>query len=226
MSIRIHHPLLAIIACVLPYALFGCSSLAPESWGRIDLLPMNTSNSPNEPVTAPDKSRVHLFFINGLDPLKFANFQSQTEHVKSLGYENASYGEMRHVDSFHQRIKQIHEADRNSRIVLVGYSLGANSVRTLTHRLKDDGVVIDLLVYLGGDTIKNVEESRPANAIRVLNIMGHGSPLVGRDLFVNGEEITGAVNHRIDAGHYRLPTNAQAIDLLDRHLADITQKQK
>ena len=57
---------------------------------------------------------------------------------------------------------------------------------------------IDLLVYLGGDSILNDDASRPANVGRIVNITGHGSLLLGYDLFLKGDNIQGASNHRLD----------------------------
>jgi hypothetical protein len=84
-------------------------------------------------------------------------------------------------------------------------------------------VPIDLLVYLGGDTIKDGDRSGPENVRRILNICGHGMILLGYDLFVCGEEIKGASNHRLDARHFLLPTRADAAELLVRYVVDLNQ---
>ena len=167
------------------------------------------------------KDHTYLFFINGLDPYYLANFRGQCQYMKALGYNNAYCGQLNHTQLFHDRILQVRKDDRDARIVVIGYSFGANSARSLANQLKDDGARIDLLVYLGGDTVKNSDTSRPTNVGRIVNITGHGSMLLGYDLFVNGDEIKGASNHRLDARHFLLPTRAEATELLVQGVADL-----
>jgi pimeloyl-ACP methyl ester carboxylesterase len=128
---------------------------------------------------------------------------------------------MNHTQLFHDRILQLRKDEADARIVVIGYSLGANSARTLANQLKDDGARIDLLVYLGGDTVKDNDTSRPTNVGRIVNITGHGSILLGYDLFVKGDEIKGASNHRLDARHFLLPTRAEATELLVQSVAEM-----
>jgi hypothetical protein len=169
------------------------------------------------------KDHTYLFFINGLDPYYLANFRGQCQYVKTLGYNNSYCGQMSHTELFREKIKQVRKDDSQAQIVVIGYSTGANCVRTLANELKDDGVRIDLLVYLGGDTIKDADRSRPENVGRILNICGHGMILLGYDLFVCGDEIKGASNHRLDARHFLLPTRPEAAELLVRYVVDLNR---
>lgn len=177
-----------------------------------------------ESVPQESKDHTYLFFINGLDPYYLANFRGQCQYMKTLGYNNAYCGQMSHRDLFARMIKQVCKDDPQARIVVIGYSTGANCARTLVNQLNDDGVPIDLLVYLGGDMIKDSERSRPENVGRILNICGHGMILLGYDLFVCGEEIKGASNHRLDARHFLLPTRAEAAELLVRYVVDLNHR--
>jgi hypothetical protein len=174
-------------------------------------------------VSQETKDHTYLFFINGLDPYYLANFRGQCQYMKTLGYNNAYCGQMSHTDLFRQMIKQIRKDDPRAQVVVIGYSTGANCARTLANHLKDDGVAIDLLVYLGGDTIKDGERSRPENVGRIVNVCGHGMILLGYDLFVRGDEIKGASNHRLNARHFLLPTRAEAAELLVRSVVDLNQ---
>ena len=56
--------------------------------------------------------------------------------------------------------------------MLIGFSWGANSVRHMANRLNDQGVQIDLLVYLVGDMVCDKAESRPSNVCRVAHFGG------------------------------------------------------
>jgi len=176
-----------------------------------------------ESVPQETKDHTYLFFINGLDPYYLANFRGQCQYMKTLGYNNAYCGQMSHADLFGKMIKKVRKDDPQAQLVVIGYSSGANSARTLANQLKDEGVPIDLLVYLGGDMIQDGERSRPQNVGRILNICGHGMILLGYDLFVYGDEIKGASNHRIDARHFLLPTRAEAVELLVRYVVDLNQ---
>ena len=89
--------------------------------------------------------------------------------------------------------------------------------------LKEDAIRIDLLVYLGGDTIKDGDLSRPDNVGRILNITGHGLILLGGDLFFRGDDIKGASNHRLDARHFMLPTRAEAMELLVQYVVELNR---
>jgi hypothetical protein len=131
---------------------------------------------------------------------------------------------MHHANLFRQRIRAVRQLDPGARIVVVGFSTGANCVRKLAHELKEDGVRLDLLVYLGGDTIRNAPQSRPENAANILNINGHGMVFHGRDLFFCGEDLDGAWNHRLDARHMTLPSRAETAELLVQYLAAIAQQ--
>jgi hypothetical protein len=176
-----------------------------------------------ETVPQETKDHTYLFFINGLDPYYLANFRSQCQYMKSLGYDHAYCGQMSHTDLFGQMIKQIRKDDPQAQVVVIGYSTGANCARTLANKLREERVPIDLLVYLGGDMIKDGERSRPENVRRILNICGHGMVLLGYDLFVCGDEIKGASNHRLDARHFLLPTRAESTELLVRYVVDLNQ---
>jgi hypothetical protein len=47
--------------------------------------------------------------------------------------------------------------------------------------------------------------------------------LLGYDLFVHGDEIKGASNHRLDARHFLLPTRAEATELLVQSVAELNR---
>jgi hypothetical protein len=176
-----------------------------------------------QPAPPDPKEHVYLFFINGMDPFRFANFRGQCQHMQSLGYANSYCGEMKDVRTIRQQILRIRQDDAKARIAVIGYSFGANLARTLANQLNDDGVTIDLLMYIGGDTIKNSPAGRPVNAGRVVNIKGHPSILLGYDLFLYGIEIDGAINHRINARHFQLPMHPEATELLMQYVAALNR---
>jgi hypothetical protein len=166
---------------------------------------------------------VHLFAINGADPLQLANLQGLCECVRDLGFPNADCSSMWQAAVVRDRIGDVRGRDPGARVVLLGFSAGAKSARRIAQELKCRHVPIDLLVYLGGDMIGNVPESRPENVGQVLNITGHGFLPRGGDLFFNGADLDGAANRRLDVRHMLLPTRPETVEMLVLHLVAVSQ---
>jgi hypothetical protein len=164
------------------------------------------------------RERVHVFLVNGVDPLWLGNLNGLADYLRALGFKHTACGQMTHTPAYGQRIRTLRREDPGARVALLGFSAGANCVRELAWRLKEDQVPVDLLVYLGGDTIRNVPRSRPENVGRILNITGHGLVFYGYDLLFRGDQIDGARNLRLDARHFCLPSQREAIDALVREL--------
>jgi hypothetical protein len=169
-------------------------------------------------VPAPVRDRTHLFFINGCDPLCIAQLNELCGMMKELGYRRANFGQCYATRSFYQQIRQIKAAAPDARIVLVGYSLGANRARALAQWLNQDGIAVDLLMYLGADLLPNDDRSRPANVLRVTNISGHTLPIFGGELLAGDHQMQGAHNVHLDAGHFCLPCQPGAVEALVREL--------
>ena len=219
--------------CLLPAT--GCAVLFADGNGRVnqgcDLSHLHPIQDPDprvvdlcNSVPQREKDRTHIYFVNGIDPLYVGNFNGLARLVRSLGFHHGCCGQMHHTGQFGRDIRKVRRDDYAARVVLVGFSAGANCVRDLAHELNRDGVPIDLLVYIGGDTVKNCPYNRPENANRLLNITGHGLIFLGRDLYFWGDEIDGAINHRLDARHILLPSQARTADLLLLHLVEVCQK--
>jgi hypothetical protein len=164
------------------------------------------------------KDRVHFFLINGLDPLWSGNLNGLAAYFRSIGFVNTTCYQFPATPKVRQQIETLRRNDPDARIVLLGFSVGANCVRGLANSLQRDGVAIDALIYLGGDTVFNTPASKPANVGHVVNITGHGLILLGRDLYFKGEDIDGAVNRRMDVRHINLPNRQETINLIGREL--------
>jgi hypothetical protein len=189
------------------------------------------------PVTAPNpqlaglcaavpqavRDHTYVFFINGNDPLYLGNVKGLSAAVKALGFPHCYCGQMGHAGEFRRAIGKVCAAEPEARIVLVGYSAGANRVRDLCHDLEQVRVRVDLLVYLAPDLLRNEPRSRPANAAAVLNITGHRHILLGYDLLGPGLHLEGASNHRLDARHALLPSRPETVDLLVRGIVAACQ---
>ena len=165
------------------------------------------------------KDRVHIFIIHGLDPLDYANLAGVREYFHSLGFTNTYYGQCYHGGYFADEIRRIHAADPEARFVLLGFSAGANVACAMTRALGEkDQITIDLLVYLGGNTLDNEPASRPANALRVVHILASG-------YIWKGEPIDGAENYRYtDVWHFGSPTHGATLETLARELAVVAER--
>jgi hypothetical protein len=158
------------------------------------------------------RQQVHVFFINGCDPLGYGNLSGLCEFVQGLGFPHAQFGQMTHTRSFEQQIQGLKATDPQAKVVLVGFSFGASCARSLANRLKDAGITIDLLVYLGS-AIAPTEEGAPDNVVRTVNITGRTR--VFRNILV------GAENRKVNARHFGLPSQPETVDTLVRELVAV-----
>ncbi len=169
-------------------------------------------------VPLPCRHHVHVFFIHGMDPLDFANMEGLSEYVQSLGFIKTHYGQLYHLWQFKKEMRAIAKADPEARFVLVGFSFGANAVRDLANAVKKDGVTIDLLVYLGGNTLENTPPNRPEHVLRIVNILAHG-------WVWNGTVLDGAENMNYNnVWHFGSPTHLQTLDVLARELPVVARR--
>lgn len=174
----------------------------------------------------PDCARdhVHVFLLNGLDPLRLGNLDGLAECVRSLGFSHVYYGELWDGHRTARRVRQIRSDDPGARIILLGYSFGANLVRSVTHEVAHDGIKIDLLIYLVGDTVFDGAGSMPGNACRVINIRAWGWVLLAGGL-INGQDLTGAENvHLRCVRHLCVPMQPAVQELLARELVKLTPR--
>jgi hypothetical protein len=170
------------------------------------------------------KDRVHFFLINGLDPLQASNLHGVAGYFRSIGFANTSSYQFPSTWKVRRQIETLRRSDPEARIVLLGFSVGANCVRGLANNLQRDGIYLDCLVYVSGDTVFNSPSSRPPNVGQIVNITGHGLVFLGRDLYFKGDDIDGAVNHRLDARHMNIPAGSDTINLVGKELIALANK--
>jgi hypothetical protein len=159
------------------------------------------------------RDHVHVFLVNGLDPLHFGNLVGVRDYVRQLGFENTYYGELYDWWWFKKEIRRIHGEDPEARLVLVGFSLGGSMVHSLARSLKAEGVWVDLLVYVDAKTFFNNFHRRPENVGRVLNV-------TSLSCLWNGKPLEGAENVREgDVWHFGSPTHPDTLKALAANLA-------
>ena len=161
------------------------------------------------------RDHVHVLFVHGMDPVDCANLSGVRDYVQALGFQKTYYGQLYHVWQFKKLVRDIHQHDCDSRFVLVGFSFGANMVRTVAQAAGEDGIPIDLLIYLGGNTMKNTPKDQPENVERIVNILAQGC-------IWNGDTLDQAENVQIKGRwHFGSPSHPFTLQVLAQDLAEI-----
>lgn len=171
--------------------------------------------------TAPHHLHTYVFFFNGVDPANLGNMYGLCCFVKSYGFPQTYFGQMYDGNYYLKKIRQIHQDDPQAHFVLVGFSGGTYVIRNIANTVKDEGIWVDLLVYIGGDMIYNNAYSQPDNAAHILNVTGYGFCLTGGNLFFNGDNLDRALNVRIPIRHFGLPSHRDTITNLLHELDQV-----
>ena len=170
------------------------------------------------------KDHVYIFAVNGLNPLCLGNFNGLCDYLRKQGFRNTYFGQLYSSVGFAAKIRDTRHDDPDARIVLIGFSAGANYVKSTANTLTRDGVRIDLLVYLVGDTVWNTPDSRPENVGRIVNIRAKGLILTGGDFGFNGEDIDGARNYQIECRHILAPSRSETLTILMEELLPLAYR--
>jgi hypothetical protein len=161
------------------------------------------------------RNHVYVFMIHGLDPFDWANLQGVRDYIQALGFRKTYYGQLYHTSHFEKEVRRLHQEDPEARFVLIGFSFGANMVRALANQAQAEGIPIDLLVYLGGNTLKNEPRDQPENTAKIVNILASGC-------IWNGAWMDRAENiHEQDVFHFGSPSHPVTLEVLARELAVI-----
>ncbi len=197
------------------------AGIASASWPPGNLLHPMKSPRPEvlmatRCLPAEARDHVYIFLVNGIDPGNICNFRGLYDYLIELGYCNTYFGQMWDCAKFKKKMREIRSCDPQARIVLLGYSAGANCVRHMAHSLQEDGTQIDLLIYLAGDTLCNTEHSRPTNACKIVNIRAWGLVFLAGGI-INGANLDGCDNYDIGfVRHSCVPSNVPMLELLAR----------
>ncbi len=91
-------------------------------------------------------------------------------------------------------------------------------MRNIANHVADDDIMIDLLVYFGGNTLKDVPSSQPDNVAKVVNILASG-------WIWHGATMQRAENIQvIDVWHFGSPTHTQSLEMLTEELTEVAAK--
>jgi pimeloyl-ACP methyl ester carboxylesterase len=164
------------------------------------------------------RNHVHIFFIHGMDPFDWANLSGVRDYVQSLGYIKTHYGQIYHIWEFEEDLRRVHKEDPDARFVLIGFSFGANMARNLAMDANQEHIPIDLLIYLGGNTLKDCPEDKPENAQHIVNILATGC-------IWNGDHLEGADNLNYgDVWHFGSPSHPKTLEVLADELVKVAAR--
>lgn len=216
----------AVLALFASVPLLGGCAQMPVETSSPAATRVYASCSPAEACAAwaeGQDSRTHVYLVNGADPFGWAGMTRLSDRVRRAGYPHTRYGEVYDIGGFEREIREVYAKDPTARFVLIGFSAGTLSVRGAANRLLRDGIPVAMIGYIGGDYLTDSESSRPAGVGRIVNVMGDGYPLTGRNLFWNGMPLTGASNARLDGvSHFSLPTHPRTIAMLLTGLSEVS----
>jgi pimeloyl-ACP methyl ester carboxylesterase len=166
-----------------------------------------------DPVPQCCRDHVHIYFIEGLDFFDYGQLRVLQAYCHSLGFRNAHYGQMWEAHDFAEEIRHLRATDPHARFVIVGYSFGSNVARLMANSLwRKNDLGVDLLIYLGGNTIKNKPESYPPNVFKVVHILATG-------YVWKGEPLDRADNYKLlDCWHFGHPTHPATRRVFAREL--------
>jgi hypothetical protein len=161
------------------------------------------------------RNHVYTFFVQGADPLDFANLEGVKEYVQALGFHKTWFGHCYHVPHFAELIVQISQCDPDARFVIVSMVHGVDAGRKLAYTVGERNVGIDLLVLLDGNLPRVADDSRPPHVRRVLTIVAVNCK----------EKYRSAVNadgtHEVESGPLGVPTDSGTLQVLARELATL-----
>jgi hypothetical protein len=169
------------------------------------------------------REHVHVLLVNGVDPANLCNFHGLRDYVRDLGFVQTSYYQMWETAAVKDHIRDIRASDPRGRIVLIGYSAGCNVVCGIAQSLKEESCAIDVLVYVGGDMLRNTAAYRPDNCHKIVNVRAWGVVFLAGGI-INGAELDGANNHYLGPiRHASVPSNQRLLQLLTEELYQLAR---
>jgi hypothetical protein len=137
-----HWPLGALLGVM--FAGSGCSGV---------LHPIDPScfiMAPGPEVSPQVRRHVHVFLMNGIDPLWAGNLSAVRDYLQKLGYTQTYYGQIYHRGWFESEMARIRKDDPSARLVLIGYGGGAKTLHGLGEIAAAQGSAVDVLLVLDG----------------------------------------------------------------------------
>lgn len=170
----------------------------------------------NQKSVSPKPS--HVFLVHGIDPLDWGNLQGLQSTLIQAGYQDTRLYQFYDITSVVEDIVELKQQEPNARVLIAGYSAGAESTSYIINKLHDDhDIDVDCVFYLSGISLINNEYHRPAFVPKIVNIRDASFPIPGMKL-------DGALNLNLSwTWHYSSPTHPQTLLHMERELATLDQ---
>jgi pimeloyl-ACP methyl ester carboxylesterase len=164
------------------------------------------------------RNRVHIFIVQGADPLDLAGVKGLRKQLIDKGFLKVYHGYPYHYFYFCKLIRQLHYRDPDARFVLIGHRLGAAVVEKMARSLADEEVPVELLVYLDGVFVGDPDELPPPSC-RVVN-MQPSNPIGHQVFLTNAENFENVEAHSLNllTHHDTLPFLINELALVASHV--------
>jgi hypothetical protein len=179
----------------------------------------HTALAPPEQAVLPlpaQQEHVYVFFINGFDPLQYADLLGVRDQVRQLGYLNSYYGQLYHSNYFAREMRRVFREDPQARFVMVGFSLGAMPAYELARGAQDEGLPVDLVVLIAGKGLRYLnypsDETLRVVDIQAVNYVFRAEFPQPADRVVEG-----------NTRHFQAPTAERTRSTLLRELAVVAE---
>jgi hypothetical protein len=161
---------------------------------------------------------VHVVVINGFDPSQITNAVGLAHYLETSGFPHIYYSTQWASYKYLERIREIKAADPSARIAVIGYSMGVCCARKLAQRSKEQGITVDLLVYMDAFAANHSPEHAATDAKRIVNII-----TVPRLGIFGSEPLAGAQNYQfLDVRHVNVPTDSLIVQRVLEELVALT----
>ena len=209
-----HLARLSVFLFICCCSMSGCSLLSFDSdEQQVSLSEDEIDLTPKTEKVISDPSHVYVYFIHGLDPCDYSNLHGVEQFCHELGFANTVFVALHQGADVVSHIECTKARDASARIVIYGYSAGADIARRTANTLHDrDEIDVDLLFYVSGITLLDIKSSRPEYVGKIVHILDGGK-------VIPGMQLTGADNYRFsDLGHFHTPMDPRTLGIFKSEL--------
>ncbi len=161
----------------------------------------------DHPISPLQRSQVHLFVVNGIDPTEDGQLLRLRNDLNRAGYAMVHTAQRADAEFVRREMHRLVRDQPPCRFVLLGYGLAAGRVREIACRVAGEGLPLDAVVLLdpaGGPEVV-------ADTLSLTVLRSHHWP-AGRNL------PTDDVTEQAGVGHLSLPTDPQTVAAVLRRL--------
>jgi hypothetical protein len=160
------------------------------------------------------REHLHIIVINGFDPSQVTNAVGLAHFLETCGFPHVYYSTQWTSLKYVERIRDIKAADPDARIAVIGYSMGVCCARKLAQRSKEQGITLDLLIYLDAFAANHSPEHSSTDAKRIVNVI-----TVPRLGIFGSEPLAGAQNYQfLEVRHVKVPTDSRIVECVLKEL--------